>query len=141
MRISRCCTTYRKQQLKESPFNPAQHIYISYACQYPGCSQEQLISAICLDKTTVTHHLNRLEEAGYIERRVSSADGRRRLIYPTEKALKLYPQIHGAYETFTEKIQEGLSPEDRAELLRLTEILGQNAMRLIQGKKQEVDPI
>lgn len=135
MRISRCCNTYRKQQLKEYPLNPAQHIYISYACSFPGCSQEQLVSAICIDKTTVAHQLNRLEEDGYIERRVSEEDGRRRCIYPTDKSLAIYPQVHGAYESFTQKILEGLSEQDRSELSRLTEILCQNAIHLIQETK------
>lgn len=135
MRISRCCNTYRKQQLIKCPLNPSQHIYISYACRFPGCSQEQFASAICIDKTTVAHQLNRLEEAGYIERRVSPEDGRCRRIYPTKQAFDVYPEIHGAFEAFTEHILDGLTQEDRAELSRLTEILYQNALRLIQDTK------
>ncbi len=135
MRISRCCHTYRKKQLKQCPLNPSQHIYISYACRFPGCSQEQFAAAICIDKTTVAHQLNRLEEAGYIKRQVSPEDGRCRRIYPTEQSYAIYPAVHGAFETFTEHILEGLTQEDRAELSRLTEILYQNALHLIQEPK------
>ena len=132
MRISRCCNTYRKEQLKDVDLTPAQYIFISYACRKPGSSQEQFVSAISIDKTTVAHRLNKLEEMGYIERRVSAEDGRRRCIYPTEKALAIYPQIHSAYEYFTENILEGLTEEDKAELTRLTNILCQNAIQLTQ---------
>lgn len=135
LRVGRCCNAYRKQRLKGLDLCPAQHLYITQACRHPGCTQEQLAAAFCIDKTTVARQLLKLEQDGYIERRVSPEDGRCRCVYPTLKAQALYPQIHGAYESFEEGLLEGLSEQELAELVRLTDILRRNAIRLAQEEK------
>ena len=99
LRISRCFDTYRRQNLKEIDLYPALHTVVSFVCRNPGCIQEDLVRRLCLDKTTVAHHLLKLEEKGFIERRVSEEDARCRLVYPTEKAMQVFPQMHLAYES------------------------------------------
>lgn len=133
MRISRCCTAYRTHILEDSDIRPSDHFYISYACQFPGSSQEEFAKAICVDKTTAAHILRTLEDKGYIERRVSSKDGRRRLIYPTKKALAIYPIIHQAYGDFMKKVLSGLSSKDQEELFRLTAIVAKNAQEIFEN--------
>lgn len=135
LNVSRCCTTYRKQQLKDLELCPAHHLFISYVCRNPGSTQDRMAEALCIDKTTVAHRLARLEETGYVDRRPSPQDGRCRCVYPTQRALAVYPQVHGAFEDFTAQALQGLSEADQAELERLTELVRQNAVRLIRGQR------
>ena len=107
---------------------------ISCVCRHPGNSQDEYAELLCLDKTTVAHHMLRLEKSGYVDRQVSPEDGRARCVFPTESALALYPRIHGSYEAFTSALMTGLSQEDQRELTQLSEILYQNALRLINGQ-------
>ena len=136
LNIGRCCATYRKQQLKGLVLNPGQHLFITCICRHPGITQDRMAEALCIDKTTVAHRLARLETDGYIERRISPQDGRCRCVYPTAKALEVYPQVHGAFEQFTAQVLDGLSEQDKAELERLTELVRANAVRLIRQQKQ-----
>ena len=76
LRICRCCQMYRRQALRDTDLHPAQHLLISHICRRPGLAQEELIAELYLDKTTVAHHLAKLEEKGFIERRVAEDDAR-----------------------------------------------------------------
>ena len=131
LRISRCFDSYRRAQLKDADIYPALHLFVSHICRHPGCAQETLVDALCVDKTTVAHHLARLEEKGYIERRISEEDARCRLVFPTQKALDLFPQLRASYEAFYDALFENISPEDRETFARLGETLCQNARALL----------
>ena len=135
LRIGRCCQMYRRQALRDTDLQPAQHLLISHICRRPGLAQEELIAELYLDKTTVAHQLMKLEEQGYIRREAAAEDGRCRRIYPTEKAAEVYPRVHGVFEDFTAGILDGLSEEEQEELERLTEILRRNALRLTEPER------
>lgn len=136
LRVGRCCNAYRKQRLKDCALPPALHLYITMACREPGCTQEQIAANFCIDKTTAAHQLIRLEELGYLERRPSESDGRCRCIYPTARATALYPQIHGAYEEFADRLLEGLSAGELDELERLAGILCRNAVAMARETRE-----
>lgn len=51
----------------------------------PGVTQEELRRLYCLDKSTIARRAARLEAAGYIFRRPSSGDKRRKELFVTEK--------------------------------------------------------
>lgn len=139
LRIERCFQIFRRQQLQDMDATPVQQLLISRICQCPGKSQDEYAEWLCLDKTTVAHHMLRLEKGGYIDKQVSPEDGRARCVFPTPAAQALYPRIHATYETFTAFILTGLSQEDQQELTRLSEILYHNALKLIreQGEEKE----
>ena len=137
LRIGRCFLLYRRRALKDTALSPAQSLIISHVCRRPGLAQESLTGELCLDKTTVAHQLMKLEEQGYIRREASAEDGRCRRIYPTEKAVEVYPRVHRVFEDFTAGILEGLTEEEQAELERLTEILRRNALSLTEPERRE----
>ena len=62
---------------------------------------------------------------------MSEEDARCRQVFPTEKALAIYPQLREAYDAFYEGLLESLSPEDREAVARLSEILYQNAKKMV----------
>lgn len=133
MRISRCFTTFRKLKYPELELKPHQQVLLSYICRYPGRSQDEYAAMLCLDKTTVAHLMQKLEQMGMITRQVSQKDARCRCAYPTAAAIEdVYPEIHGAYELFREAIMQGMSEEEQTQLLRLTEIVCRNAVELVE---------
>ncbi|MBR3556964.1 MAG: MarR family transcriptional regulator [Oscillospiraceae bacterium] len=130
--VGRCCRVYRARALEDTALRPAQQMLLSLVCRRPGLAQEELITGLHLDKTTVAHQLTKLEEEGYIRREIPAEDGRCRLVYPTEKASAVYPRIHEAFEGFTAAILAGLDESEQAELERLTEHLRRNALALLE---------
>ncbi len=132
--IGRCCKVYRTRALEDTALRPAQQMLLSFVCRRPGLAQEELISDLHLDKTTVAHQLTKLEEEGYIRREIPAEDGRCRLVYPTEKASEVYPRIHEAFESFTAGILTGLDEDEQAALEKLTERLRRNALALLDAE-------
>lgn len=137
LRIERCFQTFRRQQLRDTDTTPVQQTFISCICRHPGKSQDEYAELLCLDKTTVAHHLLKLEKLAYVDRQVSPEDGRARCVFPTQAALDLYPRIHASYEAFLMALLTGLSQEDQQEFTRLSEILCRNAVCLIRNQGAE----
>ena len=134
LRTSRCFRLYCRRALGDTELKPAQQLMLSHICRRPGMAQEELSTVLILDKTTVAHQLVKLEALGYLTRSPAPEDGRCRRIYPTEKAEAVYPQIHEAFESFTEAILAGLSESEQAELGRLTDHLRRNALALLEAE-------
>ena len=130
LRISRCFDSYRRQRLRDVELYPALHLFVSHVCRHPGCIQEALVEELCVDKTTVAHHVARLEEMGYVERRVSPDDARCRSVYPTQKAMELYPRLRQAYDDFYEGLLRGVSDDERELFERISARLYANAREM-----------
>lgn len=122
--LSRCQSQYKADRLRAGGLNPWHYNYVIPICRHPGQSQEQLARRVCIDKSNVTRHLARLEELGYVERRVSGADRRVTLVYPTEKLTDLLPEVRRVNQEWNDYILEGLEPGEaerfEATLLKIT---------------------
>ncbi len=91
--IARCSNMYRTEALEGTGLNGAHTGYLFALCHTPGMSQEQLARHIYVNKSNVTRHLAQLEKLGYVERRQSEEDKRVTLVYPTQRALDIMPQV------------------------------------------------
>ena len=109
--ISRCESIYRTQQLKEE-LPGLFHSYILVICRRPGMSQDKLARHLCLNKSNVTRHLAKLEQKGYIERKVSEEDKRELLVYPTEKMLDLHPEVVRITKEWNALVAEDVTEEE-----------------------------
>ncbi|QWU13532.1 DNA-binding transcriptional regulator, MarR family [Paenibacillus sophorae] len=69
----------------------------------PGCTSTYLSEALCVGKSSITAMINRLAEAGIIERTRDEND--RRLVY-----LAISENGRAIYETAEEKVLEVISP-------------------------------
>ena len=91
--IGRCGTLYRASRLEGTGVDPFNYFYLFYICRHPGASQEELCRALYVNKSSVTRHLSRLEEAGFLTRTPDPADRRSLLVTPTEQAIALLPAL------------------------------------------------
>ena len=95
----------------------------------PGCSQEEIASELCLNKSTVTRTLAHLEDQGYISREQSAVDRRQLLVYPTEKMLDALDEIRSVSREWNSLISEGI---DEGELEVFYSVLSQMEQRAKQ---------
>ena len=105
--IARLASLYRERELKKYGLGPMHHTYILNVCRNPGISQEALGQLIFVNKSNVARQLAVLEEKGYVRRQTSSLDGRRQLIYPTEKALAMQPILQQLLKQWNEQALAG----------------------------------
>lgn len=89
----------------------------------PGITQAGVCEITGLDKGAVARQTANLEAKGYLIRRENPADGRSRLLFATEKAERLKNSKAHIESQFYEWLLESLSKEERAEFVRVLDIL------------------
>lgn len=89
----------------------------------PGITQAGVCEITGLDKGAVARQTANLEAKGYLIRRENPADGRSRLLFATEKAERLKNSKAHIESRFYEWLLEALSKEERAEFVRVLDIL------------------
>jgi MarR family transcriptional regulator, organic hydroperoxide resistance regulator len=85
-----------------------------------GVSQTQLAGTLCLDASTVTKMLLRLERDGVVERRADAEDARILRVYLTPHGRALVQPVLDVWNQMEARITQGMS---EAELLLLRRLL------------------
>lgn len=126
------------QMAKISTLNGYHAKYVLAVCNNPGISQDALAAILFVHKSNVARQLARLEGEGYTLRKPDPNDRRVSLVYPTQKAMELFPKIREMNARWREVITEGFSEEEGRLLQTLTDRMYQNAERFMRDKKGEV---
>ena len=88
---------------------------------HPGQPQSRLAEAIALKRSSLVPILDRLEAEGLVERRPSPDDGRLKSVWLTPKGRRIVKELTARAQAQEERMGQGLSSEERAQLLRLLE--------------------
>ncbi len=107
--------------------------YVLCVCNNPGITQDGIAKEIFVNKSNVSRQVAALEAAGLFRREEDEQDSRVSHIFPTDKATELRETIRAANARWREIITEGLSPEEKEELFRLTSVLYENAEKYMDG--------
>lgn len=83
-----------------------------------GTTQARLAELLEIEPISVSRLLDRMEEAGWIERRPDANDRRVRTIFPTAKSLDAYVTVKSMAGEVYEDALKGVSAEDRVVLIR-----------------------
>ena len=91
--------------------------------------QRDIESALNYSNPTVTGLLNRLEQKGFIVRRVDPDDSRARIISLTDKALEIIEEIYQSIRRTEQMLLDGFSEEEIELLQPLMSRIAKNALR------------
>lgn len=98
---------------------PVQYGILTVLATQPGLDQTAIGFELGLDRTTTADVLRRLEEKGYLERRVNPADRRSRQAYITAEGQRLKDALHAGMQRSQDRFLAPLSAEDRARFMAL----------------------
>ncbi|MGZ0750144.1 MarR family winged helix-turn-helix transcriptional regulator [Kluyvera sichuanensis] len=76
-------------------------------------SQTELAQELGVESATVVPLINRLVEAGLVERVLTERDKRKRLLVATPKGLELYHQVKAVADELREEILTVITPEEQ----------------------------
>ncbi|MBI5424609.1 MAG: MarR family transcriptional regulator [Opitutae bacterium] len=108
----------------------AQWMFLFYLGREPGITQSQLAELMQMEKISVSRQADRLERAGWIERRDDRADARAYRLYPTARAGRVVAKLNELADELRADYLDGVPPERLTELIEdLTRIRG-NLLRL-----------
>lgn len=111
--IARCQNQNRREIMAQFELEGLHAKYIDALCAEPGISQEQLSKKLYVNKSNVARQLSSLEKLGWIFREQDAGDRRILRVYPTKKAIDIYPEIVRMEQQWDAFITEGLSEEER----------------------------
>ncbi len=130
--VSRCAALYQSDRLEGTDLKPPHGRYLAALCREPGMSQEQLAKKLYMNKSQVTRHLSYLEEHGYVVR-TPGDDKRVLLVYPTEKAEKMLPQVREIFCDWNEWLTAGFTAQEQEQFLALMERAKDRAVSYVRG--------
>ncbi len=102
---------------------------ITYLKRHAGIRQGPLAELIEVEPITLSRMVDRLAEADLVERRPDPTDRRAWQLYLTPRAADLLNEMRSVAEQLTEDATEGLSADERDQLIALVERVRANLSR------------
>jgi MarR family transcriptional regulator for hemolysin len=118
-RLWRATHTRTAEVLGSVDLTPALFALLNVIAAREGAIQQELGSALGIDRSTMVALIDQLESAGLARRRPSATDRRAREIAITPKGRRLLQRARGLISQVEDEILAGLTAEERQELLTL----------------------
>lgn len=121
---------YYNSHLQGLNIGSGQFDLMIHICENAGLSQEALANQFAMNKSTITRIMKSLEADGYIFRSVNGQDRRVLNVFPTEKALRVLPEIQRIRSNWNREILMDLDEEEREILVEQLQRATENALSL-----------
>lgn len=128
--ISRCATSYREERLCKYGLTGNQAPYVSMICAHPGITPKEIADRLHVNKSTVTRVIDKLEKNGFARQARCESDKRVIEVYPTDKAMEIYPTVRGTFRDWKMLLTDGLTEQQLEMVEELTEILAKRAVEI-----------
>ena len=93
-----------------------------------GCAQTELVSDLCVQPATITKSIDRLESAGFLERRPDPQDRRISRVYLTDEGRALQKKVEALWHELEATTFGSLSAAEQDTLRRLLSEARKNLM-------------
>lgn len=117
--VTRTIQIDSNNHFKELGLNNNLFIYIIRVCEKPGMFLGELADNVQIDRTTAFRTIKKLVKLGYFELKKDSVNQKIKRVYPTEKAMDIYPQLHEYEQKQSDFLLSNLSTEEIAQLKQL----------------------
>jgi MarR family transcriptional regulator, temperature-dependent positive regulator of motility len=118
-RLWRAHHTRTAEALASIDLTPPLFALLNVVGSREGAIQQELGSALGIDRSTMVSLIDQLEEAGLARRRPSTRDRRAREIAITPKGRRLLQRARGLIAEVEDEVLAGLNANERRELLKL----------------------
>lgn len=117
--VTRTIQIDSNNHFKELGLNNNLFIYIIRVCEKPGMFLGKLADNVQIDRTTAFRTIKKLATLGYFELKKDAVNQKIKRVYPTEKAMDIYPQLHEYEQKQSDFLLSNLSTEEIAQLKQL----------------------
>lgn len=134
--IYRQLNAYISKELKPYSLSSGQYIFLMYLYKKDGINQEELTKCVKMDKATTARAIKKLENEGYVIRKVNQIDKRSYEVYLTDKAIKIKDSIINVLNRCTEILEYDLTDNEKDVALKLLEKMANNAERFMKDSRE-----
>jgi MarR family transcriptional regulator, transcriptional regulator for hemolysin len=114
---ARLMTRRFEQRARRLSLTRAQCHLLVLLARHEGVNQARLAELLEIEPISLARLLDRMEQAGWVERRLDPADRRARLLYMTEKAKPVFDNILEVGAEVRTEALAGLTQDDRERFL------------------------
>jgi DNA-binding MarR family transcriptional regulator len=114
------------QRVRVLGLTRAQCYVLLHLARQEGINQARLADLLELEPISLARCLDRMEQAGWIERRADPGDRRARLLYMTDKAKPMFDRILEVGAEIRGEALAGLSAGERDQLLAMLQRVREN---------------
>ena len=132
--ISRLMRQEFDRRVESFGLTRAQWLFLFYVARQPGCTQSGLADELQVQKITVSRQADRLERAGWVERREDADDGRAYHLYLRPKAVRVVTQLAAVAEQLRNEYLSPVPPARRETLIDDLLRVKANLLRLAAAK-------
>lgn len=127
------------QRAKEIGLSRAQAQALFFIQRSEGSNQACLAEAMEIEPITLTRVLDRMEEAGWIERRADPKDRRIRRLFLTAVALPILEESRRIADEIYEEAFAGLPPDARTTIMSILERMSANMSERVCAHRQAAE--
>lgn len=117
--ISRRAMLAMNQQAARYGLDNNLFLYLSRIVEREGLTQSDLVELVCVDKTTLSRALQKLEQEGLIVKRPHPSKKRFKQLYPTALAQMICQELRAFEEAYIQQALALLSRDECESLSRL----------------------
>ncbi len=136
--IARLMTTQYNRLAKPVGLTRAQWRVIIHLHRKEGLTQSELASLLTVGKVSAGGLIERLEQSGWVERRINEKDGRSNRVFLTSKGRSVDDEMIAAGTRLEKQAMNALSVDERLQLESLLRAVRTNLLEMEStGKKQK----
>lgn len=126
VRLTRAHRAWAAAMLREVGLYPGQELLLMRLWETDRQAQRDLVRALCVDASTMTKMLQRLEQAGFVTREASTADRRAVIVSLTPAGAALQEHVHRIWADLEEHTLDGMNERERDSALHMLRQLEAN---------------
>jgi len=109
---------------------------VAHLARRPGLTQTELAELLEMEKISLGRMVDRLEAAGWLQRRPHPADRRAKQLFLTEEVEPVLARMRALSQEIQDEVQAGLDPAERDHLFRALARIKENLL----DEPSESDP-
>ncbi|MFZ0210644.1 MAG: MarR family transcriptional regulator [Roseiarcus sp.] len=137
--VSRLRRIVVDRALKPLGITRSQWWVLAFLSRRDGMTQTALAADLDLTKVAIGGLLDRMEAAGFVERRADQSDGRARRVYLTRAGAKMVATIRDSVETVELEILERIPEEELAQAADTLRTLKDTLLEMVGGEAEEAE--
>jgi len=122
----------QRQLLTAAGLHIGQPAMLEFVRSHPGCTQKEMADQACVTAASIAASFKRLENAGFISRRVDTSDTRCNRVYITEAGERALNNCMQHCTSLDSIMLEGISDEDAGILQKCIEQMIANIQELTE---------
>jgi DNA-binding MarR family transcriptional regulator len=137
--VSRLRRIVVDRALKPLGITRSQWWVLAFLSRRDGMTQTALAADLDLTKVAIGGLLDRMEAAGFVERRADQSDGRARRVYLTRAGAKMVAAIRESVEAVELEILERIPEEALAQTADTLRMLKDTLLEMVGGDAEEAE--